>query len=97
MTITRIDPMSFARISAALYAIMGFIIGAFFALVSMLGPGFPRTGLPLGGLFGIMFGVGSIIILPIVYGLIGFVGTLCAAAIYNGLAKAVGGVVLFTG
>jgi hypothetical protein len=88
--------MSAAKISAALYAIMGFIIGAFFALVSMLGPGFPGTGMPFGGLFGMMFGVGAIIILPIVYGLIGFIGTLCATAIYNGLARLVGGVVIVT-
>jgi hypothetical protein len=96
MTIKRIDPMSFAKISGALYVILGFIIGVFFALVSMLGPGFPRTGIPFGGLFGMIFGVGAIVIFPIFYGLIGFVGTLCMAAIYNGLAKVVGGVVLFT-
>jgi hypothetical protein len=96
MTIKRIDPMSFARISGVLYAIMGFIMGVFFTLVSMLGPGFARTGMPMGGRFGMMLGAGSIVVLPIVYGLIGFVGTLCAAAIYNALAKAMGGVVLFT-
>ena len=96
MTIKRVDPMSFARISAALYAIMGFLMGLIFALISMAGPGFARSGMPMGGLFGMMFGVGAIIILPICYGLIGFIGTLIAASIYNGLAKLVGGVVLFT-
>ena len=96
MTIKRIDPMSVAKISGVLYAVMGLIIGAFFALVSMMGAGFARTGLLGGGLFSMMFGVGAIILLPIFYGVIGFVGTLCMAAIYNGLAKVVGGVVLFT-
>lgn len=95
MTIKRIDPMSFAKISGALYAIMGLLIGAFLALMSMAGPGL-AGGMPKGGLFGMMFGVGAIIILPICYGLVGFIGTLIAAAIYNGLAKLVGGVVLFT-
>jgi hypothetical protein len=96
MTIKRIDPMSFAKISGALYAIMGFIIGLCIALVSMVGPGLAGSGMPKGGLFGMMFGIGSIIVLPIVYGLIGFIATLIAASIYNGLAKVVGGVVLFT-
>ena len=62
----------------------------------MVGPGFAGSGMPTGGLFGMMFGVGAIIILPICYGLVGFIGTLIAASIYNGLAKLVGGVVLFT-
>ena len=94
MTIKRIDPMSIAKISGALYAIMGLLAGGIIALVSLAGPA--ASGMPKGGLFGMMFGVGAIIILPICYGLVGFIGTLIAAAIYNGLAKVVGGVVLFT-
>ena len=95
MTIKRIDPMSCAKISGLLYAILGFIAGCFFALISLsgFGKGAPGVG---GGGFGMMFGVGAIIILPIVYGLLGFLGSLIGAAIYNGLAKAVGGIVIQT-
>ena len=97
MMIKRIDPVSCAKISGALYAIMGLIIGAFFALFSLFGAGWGRPGIPIGGgAFGMMFGVGAVIVLPIVYGVIGFIATLIAAAVYNVLAKAVGGIVIET-
>ncbi len=94
MTIKRIDPMSCAKISGALNVILGLIIGSFVALASLAGVGRSASG--IGGGFGMLFGVASIIILPIVYGVIGFVGSLIAAAIYNALARAVGGVVIET-
>lgn len=94
MTIKRIDPMSCAKISGLLYAILGFIAGCFFALISLAGFGKGAPG--AGGGFGMMFGVGAIIILPVVYGILGFVGSLVGAAIYNGLANAVGGIIIQT-
>ncbi len=44
-------------------------------------------------IFGLLFGIGAVLALPIFYGLLGFVGTLISAAIYNGLANVLGGVV----
>jgi hypothetical protein len=41
---------------------------------------------------GMLFGAGSIIILPICYGIIGFIGALLSAFIYNIAAKVTGGV-----
>ena len=96
MTIKRIDPVSCAKISGALYAIIGLIVGVFVALFSLVGAGGGRAGMPMGGGFGTMLGVAAVLVLPIVYGAIGFVGTLIAAAIYNELAKAVGGIVIET-
>ena len=80
--------MSFAKVSAFIYGFMGLIIGIFCALLSLAGTGVGK-GMP----FGALFGVGAIIILPILYGVIGFIGSLIGAAIYNFAAKAVGGVV----
>ena len=39
-----------------------------------------------------LLGAGAIIVFPICYGLIGFVGTLIVAALYNVLANMVGGI-----
>jgi hypothetical protein len=41
-----------------------------------------------------MVGVGAIIVLPIFYGGLGFVGTLIAAWLYNVIAGVVGGIEL---
>ena len=90
MTIKRVGPMSCAKIAAALYAIIGLVLGVIFSLGAMAGA---LVGGDSGaGGFGFIFGIGSIVMLPIVYACIGFVGTLIMAAVYNALASAVGGV-----
>ena len=92
MVINRIAPLSLAKISGALYAALGLIFGALFSLVAMAGMAAGSgNGNPM---FGALFGVGAIILFPIFYGCIGFVGSLLAAFLYNLLAGMVGGVEL---
>jgi hypothetical protein len=92
MIVKRIVPLSLAKIAGTLYAIMGLLIGCIFSLIAMAG-GFGGESSRIAGL-GAIVGVGSIIILPIFYGAIGFVATLIGAWIYNGLAGLVGGIEL---
>ena len=47
-----------------------------------------------GGVFGVLFGVGSIILLPFLYGVLGLVGGLISALLYNLIARFVGGIEL---
>lgn len=89
--VRRIGVLSLAKITGMLYAILGLVIGACFSLVSMLGSAFAPKEAGFGGM-GMMLGVGAIVVLPIVYGLIGFISSLIGAAIYNMLASWVGGV-----
>lgn len=93
MTIKRIDPMSLARIAGLLYAVLGLLGGACFSLVAFFMPS-SGTGASSFGAFRMLFGVGAIILLPIIYGAFGFIGGLVSAAIYNGLANAIGGIVI---
>ena len=88
MIIKRVEPFSCAKLAGTLYAILGFLIGILFSLFALGGAGLMGT-LPFGGA---MFGVGAIIILPLVYGCIGFVAMLVMASLYNLAAKWVGGV-----
>jgi hypothetical protein len=90
MVIKRIEPLSFAKISATLYALMGLIFGAIVTLISMAG-GFASSPSRGAGL-GMLVGAGAIVVLPIMYGLFGFIATLIAAWLYNVAAGIVGGV-----
>jgi hypothetical protein len=92
MVIKRIGPMSCARISGTLNAIMGIVLGAIFSLAALAGA---FTGDSSQGPFAAtVFGVAAIIILPVLYGGIGFLATLIAAWLYNVLAGVVGGIEL---
>ena len=90
MVIKRIGLISCARIAGAVYAILGFIGGGMFSLIYVAG-GLPANP-PLPAVAGVLFGAASVIILPLVYGIIGFVFTLISAWIYNVVAEMVGGI-----
>jgi hypothetical protein len=92
MVIKRVDPVSFAKITGTLYAILGLVAGAIVSLVSMAG-GFASNSASGAG-FGAVIGVGAIVVLPILYGGCGFVATLIAAWLYNVVAGMVGGIEL---
>lgn len=92
MIVTRIGPLSAAKIAGTLYAAGGLLVGALFSLVSLIGA---ATSDSLGNAaFGAVFGIGAVIVFPILYGVLGFVSTLVAASIYNVLAGVVGGIEL---
>ncbi|MEW6412121.1 MAG: hypothetical protein AB1483_06545 [Candidatus Zixiibacteriota bacterium] len=90
MILKRIEPFSLAKVSAILYAILGLLVGILFSLAAVVGSAF--GGSQDMGLFGEIFGVGSIIFLPIFYGVIGFVGSLIVAFLFNLVTSWVGGI-----
>lgn len=92
MVINRIGAFSLAKISGTLYAIIGLIVGGLFSLIAMAGA--MATGGEDGSMFGAMFGVGAIVLFPIIYGCMGFIASLIGAWLYNVLAGMVGGVEL---
>lgn len=93
MVIKAVGALSVAKIAGVLYAGIGLLIGAVFAIIGMIGFGSQLSGassaLPFGGM---LFGVGAIVVLPICYGLMGFIFTLIGATIFNAAAKVTGGV-----
>ena len=90
MIIRRIGPMSIARLSGMLYAVMGLVLGGIISLIALAG-GF-ASGNDHAAQFGGFIGVGAVLVLPICYGLLGFVATLIAAWLYNVAAGVVGGI-----
>jgi len=93
MTITRVGPLSLAKVAGLLYMVVGLIAGALISLVAMVGAAMGASRGEDGAFFGALFGgVGAIILLPILYACIGFVMTLVMAALFNVATGIVGGV-----
>lgn len=96
MVIRRVSPLSCAKIGGALYALMGLIFGLVFAaagtFIGAIAPSMPNMGPAFGSNLGMAFGAGMIVVMPIFYGVLGFLSTLIGAALYNLLAGMVGGV-----
>lgn len=90
MVIKRVAPFSCGKIAGTLYAILGVFIGAVFSLIAMAG-GFASDTVGAAGM-GAMIGVGAVIVFPIFYGVLGFVGAIVGAWLYNLGAGLVGGI-----
>jgi hypothetical protein len=95
MVIRRIGPLSCAKIVAALYAVIGLVIGSIISLFSLAG-GFATAAFALDPsrrtAFPPVMGVGAIVVFPILYAIFGFVTTLIGAWLYNVTAGVVGGI-----
>ena len=97
MVVRRIKPMSLGKMLAVLYAVMGLIAGVLIALVSAVGSSMASgASMPDSGPnpFAMMAGMGiaAIVVIPLMYGIFGFIGGLIMAGLYNLFAGMVGGV-----
>ena len=92
MVITKVNALSVAKVAAVLYAGLGLLFGALFSLIGMIGVGAAFAGQEGAGFAGMLFGVGAIIIMPICYGIIGFIVSFISAALFNVAAGMTGGV-----
>ena len=95
MVIKRVGVVSCGKVSGWLYGAMGLIGGALFTLISIftLVLGVASNEGP-GAVLPALFGVGAIIILPVLYGTMGFIGGVITAAMYNLIANRFGGLEL---
>jgi len=91
MVLTRIDPMSLAKVYAVLGALYGLLLGIPFAcLASMMGNAINQYGdggAAIGGL-----GLAAIIMYPIGGAIGGFIGGIISGFVYNLVAGWVGGI-----
>ncbi len=94
MVIRRVGPVSCAKVAGTLYALIGLVFGAIVSLLAV-GGGMMMNRTGAGGM-GAMFGAAAIVVLPILYGCLGFVGALVSAWLYNLAAGVIGGIELET-
>jgi hypothetical protein len=92
VVISRVGPFSCAKVVGLLYVVLGLVFGgviSMFALASgMAAAGEPG---PVNFLPGV-FGLAAVVVLPILYGCLGFVMTLIMASLYNVVASVIGGI-----
>jgi len=86
--VKRIGPGSAFKVGAAVYALLGLVLGALVSLFAMVAGSAMSNSMPG---FGFMFGAGAIIILPICYGIMGGIMAAITALIYNLVSGWVGG------
>lgn len=89
-TVTRFEPLSVMKIVGMCYGMMGLVLGAIVSLVFLLSAPLIPEGMPI--FFRLLFGVFSVFVLPIFYGAIGALMAGLGAAIYNVVAKWIGGI-----
>jgi hypothetical protein len=94
MVVKSVGVVSVGKIYGAITAAMGLLFGIGIALFSVLGAGLAET--TESAILGPVLGVGAVIVLPIFYGVLGFIGGLIGAALYNVFAAMVGGVEIQT-
>src|SRR5262245_66362722 len=87
--VKRVGIFSVGKVVGALYALLGLIAGGVISLISLLGA---AASVSSEGIAGVMFGVGAVVIIPLFYGAIGFIGGIISAALYNVIASTVGGI-----
>ncbi len=82
-TIKKFDIVSIGKTFGILYAILGLILGAGFSIGALI------MGQKIPGAF---FGVAAVIVIPIIYGLMGFIAGAMAGFLYNISSKYSGGI-----
>lgn len=92
MRIKSVDPLAAGKLLGVLYALLGLVIGGIMALVSVVGAVAGGGGDAAVG--GLVAGLGSLIVIPLLYGLGGFIGGIISAFLYNVVAGMIGGMIL---
>lgn len=94
--IKRVGILSVGKVFGLLYGLMGLIFGVIFSCVSLLGAATAISEIGREGAFGLVFGLGSILFLPLMYGVLGVIVGLIMAALYNLIAHFAGGIEIYT-
>jgi len=82
--------LSAAKIMGLIYGCMGLIFAPMLLLVGVVGSMAGQQKTPLAGMFGVLFAL----MMPVLYGLMGFVMGAIGAFLYNLFARWVGGIEL---
>jgi hypothetical protein len=85
--IKSVGVLSVAKIMGMIYGCMGLIFAPMFLLIGLMGSALGQRNSSLAGIFGVGFAV----LMPVFYGVLGFIAGLIGALLYNLFARWVGG------
>ena len=85
--IKSVGVLSVAKIMGLMYGCMGLIFAPFFLLFGLIGSLAGEEKTPFAGIFGVVLAI----LMPILYGVLGFIAGAIGALLYNLFAKLVGG------
>jgi hypothetical protein len=86
--VKHVGPGSAFKVGLVAYGVIGLILGIFCSLIALAGASLlPQARLPFHGALGLL----AVVVCPIVYGLIGGIGAVIGALIYNLASSWVGG------
>lgn len=94
MTLKRVVPLSCGKTFGILYTMIGLVFGVLVSLFSVLGSAVGMAQGQEGAGFGALFGIGAVILMPLIYGCLGFVGGILGAFLYNITVRFSGGIEL---
>lgn len=90
MTVIRsVGILSAGKVMGCIQALVGLIAGAFFSLFALAGAAL--GGGQNAGVGAVVFGAGAIILIPMFYGVLGFITGIIGGALYNAVAGFAGG------
>ena len=89
--IKAVGVLSIAKIMGLIYGCMGLLFAPFFLLFGLVGSVAGQSKSPVNGIFGIGFGIALAILMPVFYGVMGFVAGAIGGLLYNLFARWVGG------
>ncbi len=90
--ITKIEILSMGKVHALILAFLGLIIGLLVGLIGAVVGSFAAAYGGIPAFLGAGFGILAIIVFPIMYGILGFLGGIIVAVLYNLVARWVGGI-----
>jgi hypothetical protein len=93
-TLRRIAPLQLGKMLAALYGLISLIFIPFLLLAGVVGAFAPNAGKTPGAAITITIAIVMMIFVPIIYAIMGFLGGLLGAWLYNVIAARIGGIQL---
>lgn len=93
MRLRRVGVASVAKLFGVLYGAIGLLAGGIMSVAALFGAAIGAAAdQGAGAVVGMLFGVGAIILFPVIYGLMGFLIGALTAWLYNLAAGAMGGI-----
>jgi hypothetical protein len=92
MELQQIGSVSAAKVLGVFYGAIGLVAGAIAACIVLVGAAMGNGFEHSSTLFSGIFGVGAVVLFPLLYGGLGALGGLIFCALYNVIARLVGGI-----